>query len=167
MPMLITTLQSAVSKVATLLQLTANTNVYLAPKVTVPEVGQLHEVQIVENGINVLDADGSVRREDFQLIVALIWRSGKVVADKYWNDLTSQTESIHTAVAKIVDGTTIGAVVYPGLHGSFLTTGSPAVNTLVRPLTFLRESPAYTPNNIKGCLVKEILFVGGYNTDLI
>ena len=119
--------------------------VYLVPKIMLLPSMQMVEIQVAEGSSRVLDHDGTVRREDFQVVVGILM--------KYRFDSDGR---FHQALAH--------------LEKSIWLTQTTAVNTLdgnnldqsiLRPLQLTERSAVEQLG--KDTLVKQLVFIGGIN----
>ncbi len=130
-------------------------HVYLSPKITPLKSMSRFEIQVIEGGVEIVDHTGSVRREQFNLIIGLFLRVRKDHGDRHGRALADIAESIFVYKATLI----------ADLDGSFVPKN--AVELLVRPLALISESPVYSVGSIDEILIKEIHFVGGLNVSLL
>jgi len=127
-----------------------NALVYLAPRITPHDAAGTLEIQVCLGDLNVLDHDGSTRRDAFQIHVGILKMTRLDHSKRYDAALANDAESLLETTKLIVNT----------LDGNFLN------NTLVRPLTLAHTSVVKDVPNIPGLLVQMITFLGGVNTEL-
>jgi hypothetical protein len=125
--------------------------IYLAPRTTPYNASKDLEIQVFLGELNVVDHDGSVRRDDFQIHVSVLKKTRLDHAARYDAALTSDAESLLEITQTIIDA----------LDGVFLD------RLLVRPLILAHISPVGDATSVPGLLVQTLTFVGGINKAFI
>jgi hypothetical protein len=125
--------------------------IYLAPRTTPYNASKDLEIQVFLGELSVVDHDGSVRRDDFQIHISVLKKTRLDHAARYDTALTNEAESL-LEIAQTISDT---------LDGAFLT------GLLVRPLMLARISPVGDAAGVPGLLVQTLTFVGGINKALI
>lgn len=148
----ITILTATLAKVRLILPELQPNQTYLSPNIVPYQIQQRIEVQVAEGDIRYGDQSGSVRPEDFIIVIGILMRSAKDVNDKFSRTLADEAHGIHALKQRIVDG----------LNLHFLRDEDDLM-LLTRPLVVQSERAVYSPKDSPGILVKEIYFSGGIN----
>lgn len=144
-------LNQIVSDLATVYpDLAAEKQIYLAPKIkALPSMAPL-EIQVAEGAIIYGTQAGSIRDEDFEILVGIFRQYRLDSGGRHAKALTDLTLSLFTLKAFAIDE----------LAGSFLTG-----KLLTRPCIIRSESNVTEPR--EGFLLKILHFTAGLNVELI
>ena len=134
--------------------------IYPSPSVIWPAGSELEslEIQVIEAGalFDVTARAGSLRREQFNITIAVFHRMRTDWAGRHSEQLLHETESVVKHVETLVTE----------LDGNFIEDES-ATELLVRPLIVSSYSPTQTNLDFPGFLLKEVRFTGGLNVGLV
>lgn len=135
--------------------------VYLSPGVVWFPGGEPLELQVVDGGDRTVDRDGSVRRAQLSLTIAILLRRPISFEGQHASILTGISDNIQTYARDI----------RAGLEGIFLdytdTIGIPTCQLLVRPLVYMGSSHVQSSPDYPDLLIKEMAFTGGVNDSLL
>lgn len=135
--------------------------VYLSPGVVWFPGGEPLELQVVDGGDRTIDRDGSVRRAQLNLTIAILLRRPISFEGQHASILTGISDDIQTYSRDIRDG----------LEGVFLsytdTIGVDPIDLLVRPLVYMGSTHVQSNAGYPDLLIKEMAFTGGVNDSLL
>ena len=145
-----TILKQAITELATTFQLRDRHEVFLVPHIMWRNQNFPITVQVAEGGSRYESRDGSIRIEQFNLLVGL-FRYSRI----------DNTELNTRALADLADAVhRLKDIAVSALDGNFLA------NLLTRPLLLQQESQVRDNPKYPGLLLKELIFVGGTNVIL-
>ena len=126
-------------------------SIYTVPVITELDSRHKLELQIADGGSDYTSAlQGGIRREQFHLIVGVMYNSKLDRGGDYQRTLRDENESIHAYKERVIDE----------LEGNYLLDDS-ETELIVNPLRIIRESPVHRSATYTGLLIKELDFLGG------
>ncbi len=135
--------------------------IYVAPGVTWFEGGAPLEIQVVDGGDETVDRDGSVRRAQLGITVAILMRRPDSFQGQHASILNALNDDIQT----------YARAIRLALDGNFLNVslmaGEEPAELVVRPIWYVGGSGIQTRADYRDLLVKELRFTGGINDELI
>ncbi len=135
--------------------------IYLSPTITWLEGGAPLELQICDGGDMTLDRDGSVRREQINIQVAILMRRPTQFKGQHASILTQLHEDLQSyrrAIRSALDGNFLENIT--------LIEGADPVDLLVRPLVYVGSGPIMSRGDYPDLMIKELRFTGGINDPL-
>jgi hypothetical protein len=135
--------------------------IYIAPVITWLESGAPLELQVIDGGDQTQDRDGSVRRAQMSLTVALLMRRPTQFKGQHGSILDSIDDDLQT----------YARAIRLAMDGNFLPTtliaGGTEADLLVRPWVYMSGSAVQTNPQYPDLLAKALQFTGGINDELI
>ncbi len=134
--------------------------IYISPNIQWLEAGHPLELQIVDRGDETHDRDGSVRRAQLNITLAILLRRPRQFQGKHASILSHIDEDVQTyarAIRATLDGNFLPAT---------LIANEPEEDLVVRPLVYLGSSGVMSNDAYPDLLIKEMRFTGGMNDGL-